>query len=99
MGQSHCCAYLDQKVSASSQSVEGQFLGRKAVLLGLKIHLARLGEAVARGFRLSKEPVISKQQDRQGDFYYRVYDPYHRSHHTFRAENEVRIWLEERHYR
>ena len=45
------------------------------------------------------EPVLSEHCDKNGKRYYRVYDPLHEKIHYFTTENEVRIWLDQRHYR
>ncbi|PSN20845.1 hypothetical protein C7271_00180 [filamentous cyanobacterium CCP5] len=29
---------------------------------------------------------------------WKVYDPVHRCHHSFKTEDDVRVWLEQRHY-
>ncbi|MEM8604754.1 MAG: hypothetical protein AAGF24_13075 [Cyanobacteria bacterium P01_H01_bin.121] len=45
------------------------------------------------------EPIISERRGRDGTVYYQVYDPVYDEIHTFAAEDEVRIWLEQRYYR
>ncbi|EKU99981.1 hypothetical protein Lepto7375DRAFT_2069 [Leptolyngbya sp. PCC 7375] len=48
---------------------------------------------------VSTELVVSEHQDRNGERYYRIYDPLDEKMHYFSSENEVRIWLDQRHYR
>lgn len=99
MEQSPCCAHLGQKSSVSNQPRDIKLLGDRVVPIGLKISLSRFRQALSRAFSLSKEPAISEQKDRQGNAYYRVYDPVEDIHHIFTSEEAVRIWLEEHHYR
>lgn len=61
--------------------------------------LIRLKKVVLRTFSLYPEPLISKHLNRQGELYYRVYDPDQKTRHTFSSEEAVRIWLEEQHHR
>ncbi|MFG6102666.1 hypothetical protein D0962_00815 [Leptolyngbyaceae cyanobacterium CCMR0082] len=49
--------------------------------------------------QVSTEPLVSEHQDRNGERYYRIYDPLDEKMHYFSSKNEVRIWLDQRHYR
>jgi len=51
------------------------------------------------GHSPSGEPQVRQKTDRVGNVYWRVYDPV--SDHTIRFDDqqEVMIWLDERHYR
>lgn len=42
------------------------------------------------------EPKIYQKQNRHGEIYFRVYDPFTQRYYKFNSEQEVRVWLEER---
>ncbi|MEO0407575.1 MAG: hypothetical protein AAF289_09515 [Cyanobacteria bacterium P01_A01_bin.135] len=42
------------------------------------------------------EPIVTHHRDRQGNPYYRMYDPVTRQRTTCSSEAEVRQWLEQR---
>jgi hypothetical protein len=44
------------------------------------------------------EPQIEQKSDRDGNLYYRIYDPITRRYTFLASEREVRIWLENRYY-
>lgn len=46
----------------------------------------------------SSDPKIYQKRDRQGNIYFRVYDPATGSTSVFATEKEVRIWLDQRYY-
>jgi hypothetical protein len=47
----------------------------------------------------SSEPQISEHSDRQGNIFWRVYDPISQTSARFSSEMEVRIWLDQRYSR
>jgi hypothetical protein len=64
--------------------------------LKLSAGINRLLQSISR-FRLhSTEPQVSRQFDRHGNLYYRVYDPFTGISAIFGSEAEVRWWLEQR---
>ena len=46
----------------------------------------------------SQELVIEKRRDRNGYCYWRVYAPMTQDIRIYHSENEVRVWLEQRHH-
>lgn len=58
--------------------------------------LRRLGRAVARYISLSDEPKIYQCTGRQGEQYWRIYDPRLNQNITLSTDIEVRLWLEQR---
>jgi hypothetical protein len=58
----------------------------------------RVGQDLWRYFCGSQEPRITRQCDRTGHVYFKVYDPVDRQHYEFGSEQELRIWLEQRYY-
>lgn len=64
----------------------------------LKIKLTNWGKSLVNFFAGSMQPRITEDRDRQGNLYFRVYDPCDRSRHTFDSEEELRVWLEQRYY-
>lgn len=49
-------------------------------------------------FTTNSEPKVWEQKDRQGNIYFRVYDPIRDRHIYFNSEAEVRYWLDKRYY-
>ncbi len=43
------------------------------------------------------EPQVSHRRDRKGNNYFKTYDPETRKSNTFSSEQEIRIWLDQRH--
>jgi len=86
----------NNRTNPASKLFPRQF--RKIFLEWIKDGLIRYTKVVSRTFTLYPEPFISKHLNRQGELYYRVYDPDQKTHHRFISEEAVRIWLEERHY-
>jgi len=98
MKHSNCCAQIGSINHTNSVSKSFLKLSRKAINQWIKDNLIRFAKAVSRTFTLYPEPYISKHLNRQGELYYRVYDPDQKTHHRFISEEAVRIWLEERHH-
>jgi hypothetical protein len=46
----------------------------------------------------SSEPQVNHRRDDQGNWYYQIYDPQDHKHSAFGTEQEVRMWLDQRHY-
>jgi hypothetical protein len=44
------------------------------------------------------EPSITRKCDRFGHDTFQVYDPKTQKHGEFSSEQEIRVWLEQRHY-
>lgn len=81
----------------SKKSIETTSQRQFLILFGLKLRQVR--QVISRSFIFYPEPLISSHLDRQGNPYYRLYEPIERAHHTFTSEESVRIWLEQRHNR
>ncbi|MEM9538612.1 MAG: hypothetical protein AAGA60_03775 [Cyanobacteria bacterium P01_E01_bin.42] len=64
----------------------------------LKTKLANLGKSLVNFLAGSTQPRITEDRDRQGNLYFRVYDPCDRSRMMFDSEEELRVWLEQRYY-
>ncbi|WP_204102462.1 MULTISPECIES: hypothetical protein [Spirulina sp. CCY15215] len=64
----------------------------------VKKKLAGFGKSFLNFLSGSMQPRITEGRDRQGNLYFRVYDPCDHSRHTFASEMEVRVWLEQRYY-
>ncbi|NJR58283.1 MAG: hypothetical protein HC769_05125 [Cyanobacteria bacterium CRU_2_1] len=58
----------------------------------------RLWQSLLNGFLGNSEPKIYQKRDRYGDVYFRVYDPMTGTSSSFKSEQEVRIWLDQRYY-
>ncbi|MBF2075291.1 MAG: hypothetical protein IGS50_16235 [Synechococcales cyanobacterium C42_A2020_086] len=58
----------------------------------------RLWNGLNRLLTMNSEPKIDRKQDRQGNTYFRVYDPITGMTATFGSEPEVRLWLDQRYY-
>lgn len=99
MEQKPCCASLEQEFAFFVQQKRRKFNRIRRVVAWLNYIFSQLGEAISSSFRFNLEPHIQKHQDRQGNPYYRVYDPIERAHHTFTSEESVRIWLEGRYHK
>jgi predicted 3-demethylubiquinone-9 3-methyltransferase (glyoxalase superfamily) len=56
----------------------------------------RLWQALVRSVKTRQEPQITWMRDRQGQSYFKVYDPLTEQHYYADSEQEVRIWLEQR---
>lgn len=77
-----------------------------------RVHLSapvRIWQALGHCFRLGSlyqilfarllngsDPRILKRCDRQGNYYFEVYDPHNQERLNFSSEHEVRIWLDQR---
>lgn len=44
------------------------------------------------------EPQIYRKRDRQGNWYFRVYDPVSKRSATLSSERELRAWIDQRYY-
>ena len=44
------------------------------------------------------EPQIKQKHDRDGNQYWQAYDSYNNKSYTFGSEQDVKVWLENRHY-
>jgi hypothetical protein len=49
-------------------------------------------------FAPTAEPQIYQKRDRSGNTYFKVYDPVTHRSNVFKTEQEVRVWLDQRHY-
>jgi hypothetical protein len=58
----------------------------------------RLLDFLLNTFGQTSEPKIRRKRDRDGNEYFRVYDPSTGMSSTFTSEQEVRIWLDRRYY-
>ncbi|MBW4440137.1 MAG: hypothetical protein KME10_02630 [Plectolyngbya sp. WJT66-NPBG17] len=47
----------------------------------------------------NSEPKINHRCDAQGNWYYQIYNPQADKHNEFGTEQEVRMWLDQQHYR
>lgn len=60
--------------------------------------LKQLAKSFVRSIANSSEPRISKKVDRNGNLYYKVYDPTSGASAVFSTEQEIRIWIDQRYY-
>ncbi|BAU10482.1 hypothetical protein LEP3755_09660 [Leptolyngbya sp. NIES-3755] len=54
--------------------------------------------AVVSRISSSGELQVNHRRDYQGNWSYQIYDPQAEKHNTFGTEQEVRMWLDQRHY-
>lgn len=98
MKHSNCCHQIDPENITFNTDNRATRKAQKSFLPGLRRRINHFGKVFARTLVLDPEPYISEQQNRQGEVYFRVYDPDQNVSHTFDSEESVRIWLEERHH-
>lgn len=56
----------------------------------------RLWQALVRSIETSREPKVTWMRDRQGQSYFKIYDPVTGQHHYADSDQEARVWLEQR---
>lgn len=99
MKHTNCCHQLGSQKTTFKANCWTKEQAQKGFLPWLRRRINRFGKAFVRTLMLDPEPYISEHQNRQGEVYFRVYDPVQNAYHTFDSEESVRIWLEERHHR
>lgn len=60
--------------------------------------IGQLLSQVQASLTIDRQPKIQQRVDRQGQLYWRIYDPIGNQSHTFFTEVEVYQWLENRYY-
>jgi hypothetical protein len=60
--------------------------------------LSRLWENLINALAGRSEPQIHRKRDRQGNWYFQVYDPVSRRSATLFSEREMRAWIDQRYY-
>ncbi|GEM_PF-6642990 len=99
MKHSECCNHVDPKKVTFKANNLAIARVKTVFLSWLGRCITRVEISLARTFTLNPDPYISEHRNRNGELYFRVYDPGQDVYHTFYSEESVYIWLEERHYR
>jgi hypothetical protein len=63
----------------------------------MKIRLDQIWESWVNAISNRYEPQVLQRRDRKGNNYFKTYDPETRKSNTFSSEQEIRIWLDQRH--
>jgi hypothetical protein len=88
---------LYEKVLVSHQIVPYTQQGIKPQAIKHTLH--QLWQHLVTHFTHPPEPKVHKKSNRRGDMWWEVYDPYTNMKASFTSELEVRMWLDQRHYR
>ncbi|WAL61704.1 hypothetical protein [Thermocoleostomius sinensis] len=64
----------------------------------LRRSFERIWNLLLSAFAESSEPKIYQKHDRDGNVYFKVYDPVTHQTEILTTEQEVRVWLDQRYY-
>lgn len=95
--------HTDLQVQASASNKIGQLpeisLNQKLTNLSqsLAVTFKDAGASLVRYLTRPNEIRIWQVSDRQGETYWKAYDPYTNTSNYLSSENDLRVWLEQRH--